>query len=270
MSPVVSFYTTVLRPDEKLRRTHQSLQQEGVPWEHVVTVARDFEHVFDFLPKGADNVTALSTPGAGISEGFNAAIRQCRGKFLMAANAGDLVLDARRLVAALERDPGLQVVYGDIRREGRIVKACPGPLTRWDWITHAMCFCHGAAMTRSDFHQRYGFYDPQYRLTMDTALYLSAVYAEARMTYVPQVVAEIERDGVSSHPLNRTRENYRAIRQRSPWGIAFPIACKWLLVAGVAKSCRLPISVLRRLMHPKPPQGLFDYGSEGSHKRFQR
>jgi hypothetical protein len=243
MSPVVSFYTTVLRPDEKLRRTHESLQQEGVSWEHVVTVARDFERVFDFLPKGTDNVTARSTPGAGISDGFNAALRQCRGKFLMAANAGDRVLDARPLIAALEQDPALEVAYGDIRvegriMEGRIVKARPGPLTRWDWITHAMCFCHGAAMTRSDFHQRYGFYDPQYHLTMDTALYLSAVYAGARMAYVARVVAEIEGGGVSSHPLVRTRENYRAIRQRSPWAIAFPIACKWLLIAYLAAATK--------------------------------
>jgi hypothetical protein len=67
MNPVVSFYTTVLRPDEKLWRTYESLQQEDVPWEHVVTVARDFERVFDFLPKGTENVTSLSTPSAAIS-----------------------------------------------------------------------------------------------------------------------------------------------------------------------------------------------------------
>jgi hypothetical protein len=228
---MVSFYTTVLRPDERLTRTHNSLAQAGVPWEHVVTVASEFEKAFDFLPKGAANLTVLSTPGAGISDGFNAAIRQCRGKYLMAANAGDRVLDVRPLVEALERAPALGVVYGDIRLAGRVVKARPGPLTERHWITHAMCFCHGAAMTRRDFHERYGLYEAQYRFAMDFALFFQAAKAGARMTYVPKVVSEIEGGGVSSRALARTRENYRIIRQQVSWPLAFPIACKWLLAS---------------------------------------
>ena len=288
MNPLVSYYTTVLRPDEKLRRTHASLARGGVPWELVVTVAHGFDTVFDFLPRDTANLKVLSTPGAGISEGFNAALAQCTGQYLMVANAGDLILDVRPLVAALERDATLDVAYGDFLMGGRgtpgsagvspapsasggkigsqaggtsalpdegqvtssvrpspplrggegvepvggrLVKARPGPLTKWDWLTHAMCFCHGAALTRPDFHRRFGLYDPRYTATMDFAVYLSAVCAGARMSYAPGAVAEIEGSGVSSRVLARTRENYRVIREHVSWPVAFPIACKWWLAS---------------------------------------
>lgn len=233
-----SFYTTVLCPDEKLRRTHEAIQRSGVRWEHVVTVATQFEKAFDFLPEDAPDLTVLSTPGAGISEGFNVAIRQCRGKYLMVANSGDSIRNVLPLVAALDKHPELDFAYGNCSVAGTPVQARPSPFSAQQCYYHGMGFCHGASMTRSDFHDKFGYYDSEFRIAMDFQVYLQAVQRGARMLKVQTTVADIEDPGVSSSILARTRENYRIVRRFVPAHLALFIAVKWFIVATIVERAR--------------------------------
>jgi hypothetical protein len=227
----VSFYTTVLRPDAKLTRTHESLAHSGVDYEHVVTVAQGFDQVYDYLPATQPNLKVISTPHATLGAGFNAAIQHCDSANLMVVNSGDTIVNAKPLVDALDHDATLDFVYGDIRFEDRIEPGRPSPVAKRDFLVHGMYLRHGAIMTRRCFHRKFGTYDPRLRIAVDFDMYLKAVAAGARMRYVPEVVAAIETPGLSRRLWERTQENYRVIRRWLPWPIAFPIACKWLLAS---------------------------------------
>lgn len=227
----VSFYTTVLRPDDTLKRTHESLPHGGVDYEHVVTVAHDFEQTFRYLPRTSPHLKALSTPDASLGAGWNAALRECQGAYLMVANGGDEIVNVKPLVEALDRDPNLDFVYGDIRIEGRFEPGRPSPVTKRDFILHGMYLRHGAIMTRRDFHRKFGFYGTRWRIAADFDMMLSAVAAGARMGHVAAIVAAIETPGLSRRLWQRTIENYRVIRRQVPWLVAFPIACKWWAVS---------------------------------------
>ena len=70
-----------------------------------------------------------------------------------------------------------------------------------------MGFCHGACATRRDFHDRYGYYDPAFRISMDFAVFMSAVARGAVMAKVPDLISDIEAPGNSSQRLERTLED---------------------------------------------------------------
>jgi hypothetical protein len=229
----VSFYTTVLRPDDTLKRTHTSLARCGVEYEHVVTVAHDFDQTSRYLPLASPNLKVISTPGASLGAGWNAALQECEGTFLMVANGGDEIVNVQPLVEALDRDPSLDFVYGDIRIEERFEAGRPSPVTKRDFIVHGMYLRHGAIMTRRDFHRKFGLYSTRWRIAVDFDMMLTSVAAGARMGYVPAVVAAIETPGLSRRLWERTIENYRIVRRQVPWLVAFPIACKWLAVSYV-------------------------------------
>ena len=229
----VSFYTTVLRPDNSLTRTHESLPRCGINYEHVVTVARDFDQAFRYLPRTSPNLKVISTPDASLGAGWNAALRGCEGDYLMVANGGDAIINVKPLVEALDRDPNLDFAYGDIRIEDRFEPGRPSPVTKRDFILHGMYLRHGAIMTRRDFHEKFGLYNTRWRIAVDFDMLLSAVAAGARMAHVAAVVAAIETPGLSRRLWQRTVENYLVIRRHVPSLVAFPIACKWFAVSFV-------------------------------------
>jgi hypothetical protein len=235
MPPRISFYTTVLRPDHKLAQTHASLSRAGLEFEHVVSVATGIDDIGKFLPIHEGNLRILSTPGAGISEGFNAAIQACSAPYLMVANAGDQILDIRPLVEALEGDKMVDIAYGDIAVNGKTHSARRGPLTHQQFRLHAMCFCHGAAVTRSSFFQEFGYYDRRYPVAMDFDVFYSAMRAGAVAIHRQTVAAEIEPPGISSNIWKRTKDNYRVIRRDTPRPLALVIASKWLIAAWCAE-----------------------------------
>jgi hypothetical protein len=229
----VSFYTTVLRPDNSLQRTHESLPHCGVEYEHVVTVAHDFDQTRRYLPSGSPSLKVISTPGASLGAGWNAALTECEGAYLMVANSGDAIINVKPLVEALDRDQNLDFVYGDIRIEDRFEAGRPSPVTKRDFILHGMYLRHGAIMTRRDFHRKFGLYNIRWRIAVDFDMMFTAVAAGARMGHVPAIVAAIETPGLSRRLWERTVENYRIVRRQVPWVVAFPIACKWLAVSFV-------------------------------------
>ena len=81
----------------------------------------------------------------------------------------------------LQSQPRADFAYGDILLNGKRVGGRPSPLAPWSLYLHGMGFCHGACATRRDFHDRYGYYDPAFRISMDFAVFMSAVARGAVM-----------------------------------------------------------------------------------------
>lgn len=239
-SPVISFYTTVLRPGQELAKTHATLAAAAgeFPYEHVVSVAEKFETLPEFIPGRPPNLKLISAPKSSISEGFNIAIRACSAPLIMVANAGDRILDATPLVRVLQSQPRADFAYGDILLNGKRVGGRPSPLAPWSLYLHGMGFCHGACATRRDFHDRYGYYDPAFRISMDFAVFMSAVARGAVMAKVPDLISDIEAPRNSSQRLERTLDNYRVIRRHLPRSMALPIAAKWLLASWLGELAR--------------------------------
>jgi hypothetical protein len=239
-SPAISFYTTVLRPAQDLANTHAALAAAAgkFPFEHVVSIAEKFETATEFITGRPRNLKLISAPKSSISEGFNIAIRACSAPLIMVANAGDRIIDAAPLIKALHSQPEADFAYGDISLNGKRVRGRPVPLSCRSLYLHGMGFCHGACATRRDFHDRYGYYDPAFRISMDFAVFMGAVVHGAVMMKVPDLISEIEAPGNSSQRLNRALENYRVIRRHLPSLVALPIAAKWLLASWLMEPAR--------------------------------
>jgi len=76
-----------------------------------------FRRTFRYLPRPSPTLKVISTPDASLGAGWNAALRECEGAYLMVANGGDAIINVKPLVEALDRDPNLDFAYGDIRIE---------------------------------------------------------------------------------------------------------------------------------------------------------
>ncbi len=231
----LSVITTILEADERLSRSLQSLKARQNQ-EHIISVAGDYETAVETLQRsGNQHWTLCHAPGASIAEGFNECLKHCRGEFVWVLNSGDMEIDVEPLLMALEKNRNLDFAYGDIKYGERLLKASKGPLTKWSCILHGMCFCHGAVVVRKEVHQKYGLYNPQYKISMDHDFFTRAICSGAKGQYVDACIAQIEPRGVSGNIMKRTIENYKIISRWTPLPIALLLAMKWIINSYIAR-----------------------------------
>jgi hypothetical protein len=89
-------------------------------------------------------------------------------------------------------------------------------------------------VVRRSFHDRYGFYDPSYKICMDAALFIRAIRDGAAMESVHGPVAYIEPGGISSNIAARIRELQRILSRHYRQPIPFLLAFKWYVASRVA------------------------------------
>ena len=233
--PKFSIITTVLEPDQRLIESIRSVHHRADS-EHIISVAGDFEKTQTLLKSaGITSPLLLAVPSASISEGFNACLRHASGEFIWVLNSGDKELDIDPLLRMIESNTDLDFVYGNVRYGSKFVRA-KRTLNRRSCILHGMGFCHGAAVVKASFHDKYGLYDSKYRICMDAALFIKAVLSGAKSSHVDECVAYVAPGGISGQARTRVGELYRIISQHVVQPIPLMVAAKWLIASWFMES----------------------------------
>jgi len=152
----------------------------------------------DVLARYGDRIRWLSEPDRGQSDALNKGVRLARGELIAWINSDDYYADDRaipRLLAELDRDPRLDVVYGDGVRVD--VHGEPiGPYKGRPIASVAQIVIHPASFVlqpsvvfRRQLFLDVGGVDESLHFTMDYELWIR-LFAAARATrYVPEVIA---------------------------------------------------------------------------------
>lgn len=228
--PKLSIITTIWEPDPGLIEAVKSTSQ-CPDSEHLISVAGDLEKTRALLEQaGLASPILIAASGAGISEGFNACLRKARGEFIWVLNSGDRAHDLAPLLRRIDSDPELDFAYGNVFYGNRLVRA-RAIQNRRSCLWHGMGFCHGAVIVRASFHQKFGNYDPAFRICMDAALFIAATLRGAKSAHVDAVIAHITPGGVSSNINARVGELRRVMRRHVCEPIPTMLAAKWLVAS---------------------------------------
>jgi hypothetical protein len=232
-----SIFTTVLEADEKLARSIRSIRSKH-PYDHVVTVARNFEKAQAMARELKWTCSLVSTPGARISAGFNEAVKRTTSDLLWPLNAGDECVDVDPLVETLIERPEFDIAYGDTLEDGMARKWKRPPITTGTIRLHGMPYCHGGIVYRRRLHDLHGYYPEDYPISMDFAFLAKAIASGSRSAYVPKVVAEIEAAGNSGRAWARSVDSGRAIRPFTPAPVAWLMVLKWTCFSHIRDALR--------------------------------
>lgn len=167
----------------------------------------------------------ISEPDNGIYDAWNKGLRLARGEWIVFLGADDRLLpDALQQMtdAAAHAPIRPDYVCGrvDLMRAGRRTRTIG---RAWDWkhFRHYMCVAHTGSMLHRSYFDRYGSFDPQFRISGDYELLLRAG-AGLNAVFVDSVLAEAGLGGASNRDGRVFAENLRAKRMHrsASWWMA--------------------------------------------------
>jgi glycosyltransferase involved in cell wall biosynthesis len=207
--PRVTVLTAALNARAALARTVDSVAvQDFADREHVVVDGASTDGTADWL-KGLDApVRWISEPDSGIAEALNKGLALARGDYVLVLQAGDTFLDAGSLGRAAGYLDGTDIVSFDVRitgAQGERRYASRGFAPKLNFkttIPHQGAFCHRTLFGRI------GGFDESFRIAMDFEFFLRAMRAGATIRTVPEMLAEMPDDGISS------RRDWPSLRAR--------------------------------------------------------
>ncbi|MBI3416400.1 MAG: hypothetical protein HY043_13985 [Verrucomicrobia bacterium] len=232
--PKLSIITTILHPNQGLVDAIQSAS-EYPDSEHLISVAGDLDRARQILDHaGITTPILIAAPAAGIAEGFNACLRRASGDLIWVLNSGDRALNLNPLIERMDSDRTLDFVYGNVYYGDKLTRA-RGVLNRSSCLLHGMSFCHGAVIVRASFHEKFGLYDPSFRICMDADLFIAAILRGARSAHVDLPVAYIAPGGLSSDARARVWELRRSLSRHVREPVPTLLAAKWLMASFLVK-----------------------------------
>jgi len=123
---------------------------------------------------------------------MNKGIVNSKGKYLLFLNAGDSLHNSKTLLKVL---PNLttDIVYGDIQDKS----LNKYPINQLFFLDHTLF--HQATFIKRSLFEKYGFYDESLIISGDFDFFIKTIIKHhATTTYLPIVIADYDRQGISS------------------------------------------------------------------------
>jgi glycosyltransferase involved in cell wall biosynthesis len=208
-APLVTVLTVALNARAALVRTVASVAGQGFTGrEHVVVDGGSTDGTADWLARLETPVRWISEADSGIAEALNKGLALARGDYVLVLQAGDTFLDAGSLGRAVPWLDGSDIVSFDVRIIG-----ARGPrryrsrgfvpkLNVKTTIPHQGAFCRRALF------DRIGGFDESLRIAMDFDFFLRAMRRGAAIRLVPDILARMPDDGISS------RKDWPSLKKR--------------------------------------------------------
>lgn len=212
-SPKVSIITVTYNSREALKKTMASVASQRYECkEYIVVDGASVDGTKEVLENCGDNVTQwVSEPDDGIYNAMNKGVGMSTGEWLIFMNAGDTFASDDVLEAIFSEEREGDVIYGDVVKEGRVVKAHVFA------NAHRMCFCHQSSLTRRELLRECPF-DENYRMSADFKFFKLMGLKGKRFIYYPHPVACFDTNGVSN--VNRAaglKENIQIVSEVDGW-----------------------------------------------------
>ena len=234
----ISVVTAVMNGRATLPQMLASLTAQTYPnVEHVVQDGGSNDGTLDYLRVQGHPAMALhSAPDTGIYDAINQGIARATGDVIGLLHADDQLASDYVLarVAETMQDPAIDGVYGDLQYvarddETRVIRHwragayTPAQLRR-GWMPP-----HPTLYLRRSVFERAGLYDTSYRISGDyDGMLRFLTTGQVRLAYLPQVMVRMKMGGVSNrsfaHMIQKSREDYRAIRRHKVGGIGTLVA----------------------------------------------
>lgn len=200
-----------------LRQTYRDIEYiivDGASKDDTLEIVREYE------PRFGGRMRWISEPDKGIYDAMNKGFAMATGEVVGILNSDDFFTadDVLQRVAARMTDPAVDAVYGDIHFVNdadltRCVRYYSSKhFRRWQMHLGFMP-AHPSFYCRREVYQRYGAFDPSYRVSADFELLLRLIFIHRiRAEYLPLDFVTMRTGGASTAGLRsnlRVRQDIR-------------------------------------------------------------
>ena len=216
-SPRISVITSTLNDAQNLRITLENIASLNYPnLEYIVIDGGSNDGTLDLLNEYQQYIDHwVSESDHGIYDAWNKGINIATGNYLAFLGAGDTYLPngLENLAVLANAHQDADFVFGRVmityeNREPRII----GKPWQWDLFRHYMCTTHVGAWHSKRLFDKYGVFDPSYRIAGDYELLLRP--KESLVTaYSDSVIATMRAGGISQQSFKVLSEVRRAKHQ---------------------------------------------------------
>ncbi|WPL11529.1 glycosyltransferase family 2 protein [Thiorhodovibrio litoralis] len=213
-TPLVSIITSTLNSAALLSVTLGALADDvGRFAEHIIIDGNSSDNTRDIVQRAGERVRFfISEPDQGIYDAWNKGVRAARGTYLAFVGAGDFYVNngLSLLVDSAMKNQEAEFISSKmaIVRDGSILREF-GQHWNWNEFRRNMKTAHAGSLHKRVLFDRYGLFDPSYRIAGDYEFLLRAGPRLAT-AYVDAVTVHMAADGVSHHSLRLYQEVERA------------------------------------------------------------
>lgn len=206
----VSIITVCLNAENDLPRTMESVNVQGCKdIEYIIIDGASTDGTLSTINRHRKFVSKIvSEPDEGISDAINKGIRLSSGDIIGLLHAGDVYEPRAASLAEdfFRRDPSVDVVHGNVAyadSKGEILYE-QGPDFREGIIWKKMPFHHPSCFVKRQSYERFGLFNPSYRIAMDYELMLRFHCSGAKFGYIDERLAVMCLKGVSDRNWRRS------------------------------------------------------------------
>lgn len=170
--------------------------------------------------RSADIAYWTSSPDKGLYDAWNSVLPQCRGEYICFLGCDDVLADRmslERLAASAMQEPPPDLICSVnslVDDDGTFVRITGKP---WSWrgMKRAQVIAHPGMMHRAELFQKFGAFDPSFRIGGDYE-FLLRLGPQARAAFVDQVTVRVGGNGMSHVKWKKTVREIWRLQARNP------------------------------------------------------
>jgi putative colanic acid biosynthesis glycosyltransferase len=189
----ITVITVAFNAKEALAKTMQSVEAQDYPLlEYIIIDGGSTDGTADMLKTYGGRLDKwVSEPDKGIYDAMNKGAAMASGDYCIFMNAGDCFSEPAAVSRAVSLFGDADVVYGDIRKDGKLKKSL-SPRN-----CHKMYYCHQAVFTRTECLKTVPF-DISHRFSADFKQAKQLFLSGRHFKQLHLVVADFDTSGISN------------------------------------------------------------------------
>lgn len=242
MTPKISVITVSYNSESHIEEAIQSvLAQDYSNREYIIIDGASKDRTCEIIDRYKDKIDfVLSEPDKGISDAFNKGIRVASGEIICIVNSDDIMPDNALERFAEQYEPGIDVYRGEeiIRNFETGKEYIMFPTMEYAKIPFTFNVCHMATYIRKDAFERFGYYDVEFKCSMDRELLYRFHRCGAREKRMNGVYGIFRLGGVSQSDQiaeRKYREALEVLRRNGGTNIEMLFFALYLRAKKVAK-----------------------------------
>ncbi len=216
--PLISVITVCYQGGEYLEQCIQSvISQDFTNFEYIIIDGGSSDGSVEIIQRYQDQLAYWhSRQDRGLSHAFNQGLEQSRGQWIAFLNSDDIYASPTVLSTSantLRQAKNIDVIHGQIQHIKR--EKAPVPLSSkigspwyWSQFRRYSSIPHPAAFLHRNLIDQVGGFDEDFRNALDYELFLRKG-AELRVTYFPELIAQMRMGGISTLEVKRSLRESR-------------------------------------------------------------
>ena len=223
----ISVVTIVLNREETIANSLESLRdQTHKDWEHIVQDGCSTDNTLNIIKQFDDSRREVySEPDNGIYDALNKAIDKTSGDIIGMLHSDDKLADENVLAAVssfFDDNPSIDGVYGDLDyvfsfHSGVVFRRWIAGEFKKEKLKYGWMPPHPTVFLRRSVFEKYGTYDPSFRISGDYDAMLRYMMNDVKFGYIKQTLVFMKVGGASNASLKqiykKSLEDIRAIRR---------------------------------------------------------